>query len=380
MQPSPTPLENEKDLKTEEFTLDLDSKESYYMKISYGQKIIIFLIKGLKNFPVQFYELNTNLNDIQKIDENFLLFNSPQKLISAIKKCITNKKYKISSNDEKLKLSIENDFFENNIASIEIPLKEQEINTKVNALTQVILDLKEELKKTKEELKNTKEKLDMTTNELKTINEDFEKTKNELNAINILKKEKEEKILVKKNNKIKYAKESFEGSEILNDEDKILISEWIDDKKVFKFNMLYSTKKDGESASNFHYNCDGVSPTVVIIKDTNGNKFGGYTTSSWAQSPVGGSYARDKNAFTFSLNKKKKVLQVDKFSKYSIYRNNSYGPTFGSHYLYICNGCTGNQSSFANYNNGYESNNLFGASTTTYFQVSCYEVYHVITI
>ena len=197
--------------------------------------------------------------------------------------------------------------------------------------------------------------------------------------MNVLNKEKEEKILLKKNNKIKFAKESFEGTEILNDEEKVLISEWIDEKKVFQFNMVYSSKKDGNGASNFHYNCDGVSPTVMIMKDTNGNKFGGYTTSSWGPSTVGGAYARDQNAFTFSLSKKRKVSQVDKFQKNSIYRNNSYGPTFGSYYLYVSDGCTGNQSSYANAGNGYDPNtNLIGNTGTTYFQAACYEVYHVI--
>ena len=291
---------------------------------------------------------------------------------------MTTKKYKISSNEETLTLSIENDFFENNWASIEIPLKEQEINTKINELTRVVLDLKEEIKKTKEDLKNTSDQLDNSKNEIKKISEEYSKTKNELNA---LKKEKEDKILLKKNNKIKYAKESFEGSQIINDEEKVLISEWIDEKKIFKFNMVFSSRKDGTSASNFHYNCDGVSPTVVIIKDTNGNKFGGYTTSSWAQSPVGGTYARDQNAFTFSLSKKIKISQKDKFTKYSIYRNNSYGPTFGSHFLYISDGCTGNQSSYTNTRGEYDSNNnLLGNSGQTYFQVNCYEVYHVIKI
>ena len=226
-----TPPETEKDLNTEEFNLDLDSKESYHMKINYGQKNIIFLAKSLKKFPFQFYELRVSLGDMHKNDENFLLFNSPQKLISSIKKCIETQKYKISSNDKALKLTIENDFFKNNIASIEIPIKEPEINTKINDLTQVILDLTEELKKAKEEIKNTKDKLDITKNELKNLNEDYQKTKNELNSLNTLKKEKEEKILLKKNNKIKFAKESFEGTEILNNEEKVLVSEWIDEKK-----------------------------------------------------------------------------------------------------------------------------------------------------
>ena len=362
MQP-PTPMETEKDLKTEEFTLDIDSKESYHMKISYGEKYINFFAKNLKNFPFQFYELSTTLEEIQNKDENFVLFNSPKTLVSSIKKCITNNKYKISSKDEKLILSLENDFFTDNTASIIIPIKEQETDTKVNALNQVILDLMDQIKTTKTELNN--------------LNEDYQKTKTELNA---LKKEKEDKILLKKNNKIKFAKESFEGTEILNDEEKVLISEWIDEKKVFKFNMLYSSKKDGDTAGEFHENCDGVSPTVVVIKDTNGNKFGGYTTSSWAPPYESGScYSRDQNAFTFSLSKKRKVEQADKFSNKSIYKSYGSGPTFGSNYLYISNGCTGNQDSCTSSGHGYDpQTNLIGNSLETSFQVACYEVYHVI--
>ena len=133
--------------------------------------------------------------------------------------------------------------------------------------------------------------------------------------------------------------------------------------------MVYSSKKDGNRASYFHINCDGVFPTVVIVKDTNRNKFGGYTTSSWAQSPVGNSCTRDQNAFTFSLSKKRKVSQTDKFTKYSIYRYNSYGPTFGNCYLFISDGCTGNQNSYANTRPEYDSNTNL---------IACYEVYHVI--
>ena len=106
MQPSPTAIQPEKDMIKEEFTLDLDSNNSYHMKISYKENNINFFFKSLKAFPIKFYELNTTMNDIQKMDENFNLFKSPQKLIFSIKKCITGKKYKISSNEEKLEFSM----------------------------------------------------------------------------------------------------------------------------------------------------------------------------------------------------------------------------------------------------------------------------------
>ena len=67
--------------------------------------------------------------------------------------------------------------------------------------------------------------------------------------------------------------------------------------------------------------------------DTNGNKFGGYTTSSWRQPSSGSSYARDTDAFIFNLSKKLKYVQPDKFGKNSIYRDDSYGPVFGSNNL-----------------------------------------------
>ena len=145
--------------------------------------------------------------------------------------------------------------------------------------------------------------------------------------------------------------------------------------------MVFNTNKDGASASTFHYYCDGVSPTVVIVRDTNGNKFGGYTTSTWNQPGPGGSYGRDQDAFIFNLSKKIKYLQTDKLVSYSIYRHNSYGPTFGSgHCLCLADSCTGNTSSYTNndpssYKN--DNKNLIGNSGSTSFQVSYYEVYHV---
>ena len=386
MQPSPTPEEIEKELSNEEIILDIDSSQKYKMKISYGKTNLIFLIENLIDFPRKYYELNTFLSTLQKQDENFLLFQNCEKLVIAIKKCINSKKYKISSTDDILKLSIENDFFENNIATINIPVKEQELNIQVNSLIHVISNLKKELEKTNNELKKTNEELNQSKNklnqaqeEIKKANELIKQNKELINQLKNEKKQNEEEI--QKQNKIKFAKQTFETTNILNDEEKVLISEWIHPKKVFKFNMVFNTNKDGSSASTFHYYCDGVAPTVTIVRDTSGNKFGGYTTSTWNQPGPGGSYARDQDAFIFNLSKKIKYLQTDKLVEYSIYRNNSYGPTFGAgHYLYLADSCTGNTSSYTNTHSSYKTDNknLIGNSGKTNFQVSYYEVYHVV--
>jgi hypothetical protein len=349
MEPSPTPEESEKELSNEEFIIENDEK-SFKMKVSCGNENINFFVESLKEFPIKYYELNTFLSTLQKEDENFFLFNTPKKLIYAIEKCIKLKKFKSSSNDEMFNLSIENHFFENNLATINIPLKEPDLTNHVNSLTNVILNLKEELNK---------------ANEL----------------IEQLKNERENEKELKKQKKIKLAKESFEGTNILNDEEKVLISEWIDEEKVFKFDLLFNTNKDGASCAAFHNNCDGMSPTVTIVKDINGNKFGGYTVAPWNQPGLGGNYAREQNAFIFNLSKKMKYLQQDKFVKFSIYRNNGYGPTFGAGYcLFLADNCVNNSNSYTNVHSSYKTDNvnLIGNSGNSNFQVSCYEVYHVI--
>merc|ERR1712228_629403 len=51
----------------------------------------------------------------------------------------------------------------------------------------------------------------------------------------------------------------------------------------------------------FQTKCDGKGPTLIVIKSTIGNIFGGYTELPWASS---GSYKRDNNAFVYVLQSK----------------------------------------------------------------------------
>ncbi len=44
-----------------------------------------------------------------------------------------------------------------------------------------------------------------------------------------------------------------------------------------EFKMLYQASRDGFGASDFHSKCNGITGTLVVVKDTNSNIFGGYT-------------------------------------------------------------------------------------------------------
>ena len=60
-----------------------------------------------------------------------------------------------------------------------------------------------------------------------------------------------------------------------------------------KWNLIYRSSRDGFEASSFHSKCDNKPNTLIIIKSTNGNVFGGYTEKSWNHS--GGLYGDVKN-------------------------------------------------------------------------------------
>ena len=144
--------------------------------------------------------------------------------------------------------------------------------------------------------------------------------------------------------------------------------------------MLFNTSKDGDSSSTFHYNCDGVFPTVTVICDTSGRKFGGYSTQNWCQSTIGANYSRAPGSFIFNLTNKQKFDLIDQYNTNAVYRHNSYGPVFGAGYdIYLANQCKSNGSSYCNkssYNTG--NTNLLGGNGSTSFQVSYYEVYQVV--
>ena len=114
--------------------------------------------------------------------------------------------------------------------------------------------------------------------------------------------------------------------------------------------------------------------------DTSGRRFGGYSTQSWAQSPVGASYARAPGSFIFNLSQKKKYDLQDQLNNSAVYRHNSYDPTFGGGYdIYIANGCKSNTSSSCSKSSYITGNvNILGNGGSTSFQVSNYEVYQVI--
>lgn len=165
----------------------------------------------------------------------------------------------------------------------------------------------------------------------------------------------------------------FYFSSIVTKDDLPLILSWMP-KKVKNFELLYDSIKDGTNTGAFHKKCDGKKPTITFVKTKKNRRFGGYTEKCWNESP--GSYVVDENSFIFSIDEKEKYPVSQ--TKYSIYNNDSYGPTFGGgHDLYISNFCNENNLSSAQ-GRDYKSTHRLSLNLEDNFIVESYEVYQVI--
>eukprot|EP00300_Choanocystis_sp_HF-7_P021624 c20806_g1_i8.p1 GENE.c20806_g1_i8~~c20806_g1_i8.p1 ORF type:complete len:259 (-),score=57.42 c20806_g1_i8:46-822(-) len=73
--------------------------------------------------------------------------------------------------------------------------------------------------------------------------------------------------------------------------------------RVPSLRLLYRSSRDGMTAKAFHEKCDNAGPTLVVIRDSQGYVFGGYSTKSWASPPSGGEWVSQgsNEVFLFSL-------------------------------------------------------------------------------
>jgi hypothetical protein len=118
------------------------------------------------------------------------------------------------------------------------------------------------------------------------------------------------------------------------------------------FQYIYRASQDGFEAAKFHSKCDNKPNTLVIIKSTNGNVFGGYTEQIWNHND---NYKADRNSFIFSLiNKLNKPIKMKWSKNNGILCDSSYGPIFGGgHDLFIADKSNTNSSSSSNLGNSY---------------------------
>ena len=109
----------------------------------------------------------------------------------------------------------------------------------------------------------------------------------------------------------------------------ILLSEALPAVRCSK--LLFRSSRDGATAAAFHSRCDDEGPTLTLIKDTDGNVFGGYTAVVWG-SYDGWDYLNDRTAFLLTVvnpHADPPALFASKVYGYKFYCTSSCGPVFG---------------------------------------------------
>jgi len=128
-----------------------------------------------------------------------------------------------------------------------------------------------------------------------------------------------------------------------------------------KWKLIYRATRDGFGTADFHSKCDSYQNSLVIIKSTNGNVFGGYTEQNWSPHQH---YKTDPNAFLFSFINQHNTKIVMKCTdpSYAIFARRGNGPTFGGAFgggrdLHICNNSNTSNESYSNLGISYKHPN-----------------------
>ena len=65
--------------------------------------------------------------------------------------------------------------------------------------------------------------------------------------------------------------------------------------------LLWRSSRDGGAPEDFHRLCDHQGPTITLIRDADGNVFGGYTSAKWSSHHYPGEHFMDFSAFLFTV-------------------------------------------------------------------------------
>ena len=279
------------------------------------------------------YRLTVSINELKNSQIFFKQFSSPEQIITALSKIIT------SSNN--------------------IEIKDKEIIIKFNNFLEEEISLK-----IPEEICNV-ELLYINLKKLQIENENLQN----IITNNVINNNENPKKGINKNSESR-----IKNSEILKDDEDIMIKNWINNNKPLSFDLIYKATRDGDDVKDFHKLCDEISPSLTIVRAKNGNRFGGYTSVALTKN-ASDQAINDPNAFVFSIDKKYKYNTNN--PSYAIRSMASRGPCFGDGCpFYIGNKFLTNNSSYSNPSNDYNCPPyvLTGAQ---YFTVDELEVYKV---
>ncbi len=230
------------------------------------------------------------------------------------------------------------------------------------------------------------EKISILEKEIQILKEKNFDLQNEINLLKEIKEDETSEQKNKENENISEEEQIKPKKDVVDPEkiDSIIIEseeelKLIEDRLLqtnpgdsMEYLLLYRASEDGEQAKSFHFNCDDIKGTLVLIKTDKGRKFGGYTSQLWNDN--NGLWRNDETVFCFDLIKNTIYNSID--GKQAIFPNKDFGPSFGNtvfkinDFAFQYGGTTGSDLNFE-----YENSKLNGGERT--FKIVEIEVYKV---
>ena len=295
-------------------TFVIENKSSKYkLSLEGGEREIKFHLEELESLPKITFEENFTLESLKQKSKFFLMFETIEELMPDMLDFFKNKKYSLSfeTNCAMISLFLPMRLVEEII--LPIPQTESDPNSVIQELTISMNKLIKQIKSMKVEM-----------NDMKELNKEINSMKLEMNEMKeFIDQLKEVDYIVGSINRNKALQSD---KMIIDEKERKLIFDWISVDRKVKMELLYKATRDGDSSSAFHNKCDGKSPTLTLVKTSNGYRCGGFTSLPWDSFR---DYKEDNNAFVFSMDTRSKYMSTN---SNSIYCHSDYGPTFGDGY------------------------------------------------
>ena len=282
-----SPLLSKNEIKfsiSESFTIKGNNENNIRLKISYNEKIIFFEAEEENVFPKQEFNLYQSLEQLTKIDRYFRQFDELKEVFVFFKAIISKNNLSVVKEENKMKLKLSNPSINKDII-INLTLKAKDIKSEVESLIPYITSLNKKIDSLENQIKDMKIEFD---NKLKDMKAELDEIKNKFE------------------NKIPNL---FQGSQIIDDNDKNIIMSWFD-KKIISTELLLNAEINDNFLQAFFSKCRNRKNTMIFIRTTDNLRFGGFTSVIW---PTNGN-SSDKESFVFSLTnrQKYKILNADR--------------------------------------------------------------------
>ena len=320
-----SPIENKS---TVEYEINKETK----LKAIFNDKVISFKISTFSLLKKD-YELFLTLEELYKLNRFFINFENIKELVNWLIKSFEQKNTCIKFTENKCILQMKNPIT-NTLFELTLNSKEKDLNSRVNYLEAFIVE------------------------------------QNKIN-INLEERIKKLEAIISSKNEIRNEKKIFFESELVNKEEQEMLINWLP-RKPNKISLLLNSNKDGDSTLTFINKCGGKCPTLAIIKTTKGYIFGGYTTQFWKEGVI-----PDKDAFVFSINKKKKYNIIKSDYAIGFGKNSWWGFGYQYNAIVIIENCTKINDNWVD-NDTYDIKEKYELNGgEKYFTVKSFELFHI---